>query len=217
MNEQSEQARDLVLIRQYMERSSRFISLSGFSGVSAGVCALIGCYLAIPFLKGEKNLFIDQDPTMTSTAFFYLNTWLFWIAIGTLVAAVASAFFFTFRKTTKQKIPIWGATSRRLFINLFIPLLVAGAFLLKMIHLQVFELIIPGCLLFYGLALFNASKYTLKEVRWLAISEILVGIVSLILLDYGIYFFAFGFGLLHIIYGSLMWWHYDRQITTEQQ
>ena len=37
-----EQLQNLAEIRSLMERSSRFISLSGLSGVGAGVCALVG-------------------------------------------------------------------------------------------------------------------------------------------------------------------------------
>lgn len=197
-----------------MERSSRFISLSGLSGISAGICALVGAWFAAPYVVGKKdyiinfkaavNLASDQDYSII------LNNWLFWIAAGTFLAALLSAFFFTWIKSKREGIPIWGITAKRLLINVIVPLLAGGIFLFKLLQYETFGLVAPGCLLFYGLALINASKYTLNEIRYLGYLQILLGIINLWFVGYGLYFWAAGFGVLHIAYGTYMWNKYEK-------
>jgi hypothetical protein len=214
MNDVLQSSEDLKAIKQYMEKSSRFISLSGLSGISAGICALIGAYLAYPYIIGTKenliNISVGVLLAMSENYLIVFYTWIFWIAMGTFLAALLTSFIFTYRKSKRQKLPIWGTTARRMLFNLAIPLAVGAVFLFRMIYFDAYALLAPGCLLFYGLALLNASKYTLQEIRWLGISQILVGLINLVFLDYGIYFWAFGFGILHILYGSYMWWTYER-------
>lgn len=213
---QSEEAiRD---IKRMMERSSRFISLSGLSGVSAGVCALIGAWLAYPYVFGKKDFIINGDvaivQAMAGDYTILMNTWLFWIAAGTFAAAFVTAFFFTWVKSKKQGIPVWGSTAKRLMFSVSFPLIVGGLFLFKLIHFGTFGLVAPGCLIFYGLALINASKYTLNEIRYLGYVQVLLGLINLCFVGYGLYFWAAGFGVMHIFYGLYMWNKYDR-INTE--
>lgn len=213
MIEQQQSIQDLQHIKSMMERSSRFISLSGLSGISAGVCALAGAWVAHPYVVGKKDFFIDKGAAVIQSQNvdfnIIFNNWLFWIALVTFVAALISAFIFTYIKSKKEGIPIWGTAARRLIINVSIPLFVGGLFLLRMMQFGTFGLVAPGCLLFYGLALINASKYTLNEIRYLGYCEILLGLISLGFVGYGIYFWAVGFGLLHILYGAYMWLKYD--------
>ena len=214
MNENQQSLETLQDIKRMMERSSRFISLSGLSGISAGICALIGAWIARPYVFGSKNYVIDPNVALAQAiAHDYtivLNTWLFWIAIGTFLAALISAFIFTWIKSKKEGIPIWGNTAKRLLVNVSVPLIVGAIFLFKLIHYGTFGLIAPGCLIFYGLALINASKYTLVEIRYLGYTQILLGIINLWFVGSGLYFWAIGFGLLHIIYGTYMWFKYER-------
>ena len=210
MNEQQQSLETLQDIKRMMERSSRFISLSGLSGISAGICALIGAWVAHPYVFGYKDFIIDKNLPYHPGYAIFLNIWLFWIAAATFVSALISAFIFTWIKSKKEGIPIWGKTAKRLIINVSIPLIAGGIFLFKLIHYGTFGLIAPGCLIFYGLALINASKYTLDEIRYLGYCQILLGLVNLWFVGYGLYFWAVGFGILHIIYGTYMWVKYER-------
>lgn len=216
MTERDKSLEAISDIKRMMEKSSRFISLSGLSGVSAGLFALIGAWIAYPYVFGYKDHLIDVPTGIVQAATgsysIILNTWLFWISIGTLVAAFLSALLFTWLRSRREGFPIWGATARRLVINVSIPMIAGAFFLFKLIHFGTFGLIAPGCLIFYGLGLVNASKYTLDEIRYLGYSEILLGIVSLFFVGYGLYFWAIGFGLLHILYGSYMWWKYEKAV-----
>ena len=220
MSEQQQPLEDLQHIKRMMERSSRFISLSGLSGIAAGVCALIGAWLAFDYVTGKKDMLINADAAFaalnTHDYAIILNTWLFWIAAGTFTAALLSAFIFTWLKSVQQGIPLWGKTAKRLLINVSIPLIAGGIYLFRLIHFGTFGLIAPGCLIFYGLALVNASKYTLDEIRYLGYLQILLGLVNLGFVGAGIYFWAVGFGVLHIVYGAYMWWKYEKQTTAGQ-
>ena len=215
MEEHLQSAEAIKDIRRMMDRSSRFISLSGLSGISAGICALIGAWLAYPFVFGQKDYIIDQNAAITQAMSgdysIILNTWPFWIAIGTFVAAFVTAFIFTWIKSKNDNTPIWGNMARRLMVNVSIPLVVGGLFLFKMMHFGTFGLVAPGCLIFYGLALINASKYTLTEVRYLGYMQIVLGLINLCFVGYGLYFWAAGFGVMHILYGIYMWQKYDRK------
>lgn len=195
-----------------MERSSRFISLSGLSGIGAGICALTGAWFAYDIVSGgigySGRRYDTQGEIITIQQF--MGHRLFMIALFTLLAAFVVAFFFTWLKSKKSNIPIWGVASRRLLWNVALPLVAGGIFLLRMIQLGYFGMIAPGCLLFYGIALVNASKYTLGEVRWLGYGQMILGIINCWFLGYGLYFWAIGFGGLHILYGILMWWKYER-------
>ncbi len=220
MDHQNQSLQDLQHIKNMMERSSRFISLSGLSGIAAGICAMVGAWLAyskISLYNYEHDTAFNQD---RGTYIFrdganLLTTQLVTIALLTFVAAFVSSFFFTYLRSKRSGIPLWGSTSIRLFWNTIIPLAVGGLFLFKLLQLEQYALIAPGCLIFYGLALVNASKYTLGEIRYLGYGQLLLGIMNLWMVGYGLYFWVFGFGILHIIYGLLMWFKYERVLNNE--
>ncbi len=215
MNEQQQSLNDLQHIKQMMERSSRFISLSGLSGISAGLCALIGAWIAKPYVYGQKDFIINESlaigQALTNDYSIILNTYLFWIAAATFIGAFISAFFFTYIKSKKEGTEIWSNTSKRLMINVSIPVVVGGLFLFRIMHFGTFGLVAPGCLIFYGLGLVNASKYTLVEIRYLGYVQILLGIINLWFVGFGLYFWAAGFGVMHILYGAYMWQKYERR------
>ncbi|HEY6977093.1 MAG TPA: hypothetical protein VH396_12445 [Chitinophagaceae bacterium] len=215
MNDQNHHLDTLRDIKQMMERSSRFISLSGLSGIAAGACALAGAWFANKIIE-ENGYSAANIRTMTpgGNEKIGINDWmgnqLVQIAALTFITAFVLAFVFTYLRSKKTNIPIWGSTARRLMINVMIPMIAGGIYLIKVIENQAYGLIAPGCLIFYGLALLNAGKYTLPEIKYLGYGQMLLGIVNLCFIDSGIYFWALGFGLLHIIYGIVMWWKYER-------
>ncbi len=205
---------DLHDIKQMMERSSRFISLSGWSGIAAGICALAGAFFAHDALKNNYySVSISRQGADSYFPFLLRQLWydrLFHIALLTFIAALISAFIFTYLRSRKNNTPIWSATSRRLLLNVCIPMVAGGIYLLKLIENGTYGLIAPGCLIFYGLALINGSKYTLGEIRYLGYCQIALGIISCWFVGWGLYFWAVGFGILHIIYGTVMWYKYER-------
>lgn len=215
MNDQNHHLETLQDIRQMMERSSRFISLSGLSGIAAGICALVGAWFAKGIIEAnnysETGLkHTDRTGGNTMSLGDWMGNELFQVAVYTFIAALMLAFFFTYLRSRKANTPIWGTTARRVMINVALPMVVGGIYLLKLVESEAYGYIAPGCLIFYGLALLNASKYTLNEIRYLGYGQLLLGIINLWCIGYGIYFWALGFGVLHIIYGTLMWLKYER-------
>lgn len=193
-------------IKKMMERSSRFISLSGWSGVSAGLCALAGAVLAHEKLATYRS---STESVVDMTGIGLIN-YLVALAAVVFVAAFVSAFFFTYIRSRKNNTPIWDPVSRRLMWNVVIPLAAGGLCVLKVLQEGYYDLIGPLCLVFYGVSLLNASKYTLGEIRYLGFGQLILGIISLWTPGYGLYFWAAGFGILHILYGLIMWWRYER-------
>ena len=195
-------------IKRMMERSSRFISLSGLSGVSAGVCALVGAWIA----RGMIGSYAANSRTegVSAEARDWFSLQMIILALGVLAAALATSTFFTWRKAKRSHLPIWDHASKRLAVNMAIPLAAGGFFVLGLLDHSSWNYVAPACLVFYGLALFNASKYTLTDIRYLGLLEIALGSINMYFPHEGLYFWAAGFGVLHIVYGLIMWWKYER-------
>jgi len=211
MEEKNQQpAETLKDIKQIMERSSRFISLSGLSGIAAGVCALAGAWVARGMLYSGAGR-VRLSESFRTYSFDTLSLQLLELAAATFAVAFISAFYLTWRKAKKHKLPLWDHVSRRLMWNMVIPMAAGGLFILGMLYYNEWRFIAPACLLFYGLALVNASKYTLSDIRYLGYCEIVLGLSSMFFIGYGLYFWAAGFGILHIVYGAIMWFKYERK------
>ncbi len=193
-------------IRQLMERSSRFISLSGFSGVLAGVYALLGALAAYFYL----DLTLPVNNTYDNAA--SENPLLFLLADAALVLilAVGTGILLTTRKAKKDGNSLLDAAAKKLVINLCIPLLTGGLFCVALIYHGNTFYIAPAMLIFYGLALVHASKYTRDDVRSLGMAEIFLGLISLFIAGYGLVFWALGFGVFHILYGTYMYFKYEK-------
>ena len=194
---------DIKDIKQMMSQSSQFISLSGFSGVLAGIYAIFGGLYANQLIIDH----IGQYITLESDTFKKI----FLTAITVLLASLVTAYIMTARKAKRMGEKVWNPTSRRLLINFAIPLFSGGIFALLLIRQGHYGLIAPITLLFYGMACLNASKYTLRDVRYLGITEIILGLLAVEFSGFGIYFWMLGFGLCHIIYGTMMYLKYDRK------
>lgn len=194
-----------------MERSSRFISLSGLSGVAAGVIALFGAAGAFWFLNlkpfdrsTEWYNFVLQLDKWDVLQFFLIDL------ILVLLLALMAGIFFTKRRARKAGILTWGPMSKRLLQELAIPLIAGGLFCLALLSHGYLKLIPGATLIFYGLALVNGSKYTLSDVKYLGITEIALGLVALFWARFGLEFWTIGFGILHIVYGLIMYFRHER-------
>ena len=192
----------LTEIKQLMERSSRFISLSGMSGVMAGIYALAGAGAAYYWTQGQitRAEVYDRDDA----------TFLLADAALVLILAVGTGIFLTTRKAKRDGNSLLDSAAKKLIINLCIPLFTGGVFCLGVIYHGNLSFIIPSMLTFYGLALVHASKYTRDDVRSLGVAQILLGLTALFLVEYGLIFWSLGFGVLHIAYGTFMYLKYER-------
>lgn len=208
----NEHLQTLTEIRSLMERSSKFLSLSGLSGISAGLVALIGSAVVYVRLRTDWLAVLSYDRLGKYGVDGYreANQFLWQTAVLVLVSALILGTFFTVRKARQQGQRVWNQASRRLLWALAVPLVTGGIFCLSLLHYRLLFLQVPATLIFYGLALLNGSKYTVRDVEYLGYSEIALGLLALFLTGYNLLFWTVGFGVLHIIYGATMYWKYDR-------
>lgn len=202
-----EYEKDLASIRTIMERSAKFISLSGFSGVLAGIYALCGAVAAYFLVHYPISPFRFRIYSVNDRDVLYQ---LILIAAVVLVASISTGLWLSSKKAKKNGLNLWSSTSRKLIVNLSIPLITGGIFILIMLATGHFGLAAPASLIFYGLALIQASLNTYDEIRYLGFSEIGLGLISAMLPGYGLIFWALGFGVLHIVYGAIMYNKYDK-------
>ena len=208
---------DLQEIRRLMEGSSKFISLSGLSGVFAGLTALggsvAGYILLRNFIKLQEHYYFSGRFDEAAEA---LKMKLFVIAVTVLVLALGFGVLFTYLKAKKQNLKLVSAVSFRLVRSLMTPLFFGGIFTLGLIYKEAYVMIAPVTLIFYGMSLLNASKYVQVELKYLALCQMALGTVAVFFFSANIQFicWALGFGVLHILYGGLMWWKYDRNVTS---
>jgi hypothetical protein len=208
MENRTDYFEDLKVIKRVMEESSRFLSLSGLSGLFTGLIALAGAGMAVYILPGGKSLIPGHAQAGTEISSLIIPLCL--LACVVLVVALVVAVWFSYRKSVKNGLKMWTPVSRRMLVNLFIPLITGGIMIIIAIFQKEWSAIIPYMLIFYGLGLVNAGKFTYSEIFWLGIIEILTGVLSFALPAYGLFFWCFGFGILHMVYGVAMYRKYER-------
>lgn len=211
MKETESTIQDIKAIRQMMEDSSKFLSLSGLSGVAAGVIAILGAAISYYFiLDNGANIYDENMVGLNSVNTNSLRFGLLAVALCVLVLAVASAWLLSYQKSKKAKVPFWTNTAKKVAWSLCSVLFIGGLFSLILIYQENIRLVASVMLIFYGLALLMASRYTLRDIQFLGYTEIALGLLAGIFLNYGLVFWTLGFGVFHIIYGVVMYFKYDR-------
>jgi len=210
--EEKDLQNELASIRSIMERSSKFISLSGLSGILAGVYALIGAAIAYYLLYVDLHTInpdIHYRIVGVLNSILHVSVFLI-LAFVVLFASIATGIILTTRKAKRKGQPIWGNLSRALLFHMAVPLVAGGILTFIFLARGYYGIIAPITLIFYGLSLVGASNFTFSDVKYLGILEIILGLIAACLPGYGLLFWAIGFGLLHIIYGSMMYLKYDK-------
>jgi MFS family permease len=189
--------KDISEIKDLMNRSSRFISLSGLSGIFAGLYAIIGAAVAYWLVtnSGRDYLILDGQ------VYRWILVDLFLIAFFSIVTAI----LLTTRKARKEGVKVWDTSTRRLLANFLIPLITGGIYILIILNQNKYGQTGALMLLFYGLALINASKYTVGTVKYLGLVQIILGLICAVFPGYGFWLWVLGFGVMHIIYGTMMY------------
>jgi hypothetical protein len=207
MKDIQEYEKDISSIRSIMEKSSKVFSLSGFSGIMAGIYALTGAAVIFYMLHYPASPFQPINYSNVDTS----DLWkIVFVGGSVLVAAVLTCIGLSYTKAKKLTIAVWNNASKRLIINMFIPLLTGGLFILIMINASHYDLVAPASLLFYGLALLQISSNTYDELKYLGFSQVLFGLLAALYPGYGLLLWAFGFGVLHIFYGAVLYNKYEK-------
>lgn len=197
---------DLYAIRKLMERSSKFISLSGLSGILSGIYALAGARMAMRIIDNQ-TLVTDGEMQMNQSVVFWP---LILMALVVLILSIVTSYWLTMRKAKIRRENAWNPVSRRMLAAIAVPMFTGGLFIGLLLLKGEYSSIASACLVFYGLALVAGSPYTYNEIRWLGLGEILLGLLALYWPMLGLLFWAVGFGLMHIVYGVFMYFKYER-------
>ena len=208
MKEERDYTKDIAEIRSMMERSSKFLSLSGWAGFMAGIYALAGAYIAYSYFNFTADHIIPNTPAAASLSTNLTGVIL--TAITVLVLAIGTAVLLSYRKAQKRDEKVWNSTSRRMIIHMSVPLLAGGIFMLVLISKNLLGFLAPSSLLFYGLALYNAGNFTYSDIKYLGLIQVALGLASSYYPEYGLLFWALGFGVVHIAYGIYMHLRYER-------
>lgn len=208
MKNQQDYIRDISEIRSMMERSTKFLSLSGWAGIMAGIYALAGAYVAYNILYFNPDEIIYTSLAANEYSFDLFKIIL--LAAVILFLAVGTAIYFSHRKAARRNETLWNSTSRRLLLNMCVPLVAGGLFILILITKGFIGLIAPMTLLFYGLSLYMASRYTYEDVKILGLAQIILGLAGAYFTGYGLLLWALGFGVGHIVYGAYIHFKYER-------
>ena len=205
---QQDYIQDITDIRSMMERSTKFLSLSGWAGIMAGIYALIGAYVAyrVFYFNPDEIIYASLSESVYSDGLINVIA----LAIGILLLAVGTAAYLSNRKALKRNEKLWNATSKRLLFNMSVPLVAGGLLILILISKGLIGLIAPMTLIFYGLSLYIAGKYTFEDIKILGLIEIVLGLISCYYIGYGLLFWALGFGVGHIIYGIYVHYKYEK-------
>ena len=202
---------DIQAIREIMERSSKFMLLNSWAGFFAGTCALIGAALA--WFGVLESGALHYDEFLCSVGGSPVNS----VTIGlgvvagiVLLLAGVAAIWFSYRKAQKAGQKFWTSSTKRVLTHLLIPIVSGGIFVLILVSRNQIDLVASAMLIFYGLALVNAGKFTSGEIHYLGMAEIVLGLLAGVFAPYGLVFWALGFGLLHLVYGVVMWMRYER-------
>lgn len=209
MKQDQDYINDLAEIRAMMARSSKFLTLSGWSGIFAGIYAILGVSFAYFILDFNPQELHDSG---FENGIAQFSKWqnIILLGIAVLILTFGTAVLLSNRKANKTGEILWNATSKNMMMNLAVPLIAGGFAVLAALSLGLTGWILPFSLLFYGLALFNAGNFTFHEIKTLGILEIILGIFSLFVVQSGLLCWMLGFGLLHIIYGLFMHYRYER-------
>ena len=206
MEKEHDYTRDIAAIRSMMERSSKFLSLSGWAGIMAGIYALVGAYMAFAFFRfnPDQVQYVpagNPSPSLTPVVL---------LATTVLILSIATAIFLSYKRARKRAEFIWNPTSRRMITTMALPLVSGGILILVLLASGLSGLLAPLSLLFYGLALYSAGNYTFKEIQFLGIIQVGLGLISSYFIEFSLLLWAIGFGVMHIVYGIYIHIRHER-------
>lgn len=204
---------DLRHIRQMMEASTKFLSLSGLSGIAVGSFALAGAAIAYFYiLKGGTLQYNEFLQVLNQNHPIHFRSAMLLNALFVLSGALLSAWYLSYRTSRKRKMKFWTPSAQKMVWSLFSVLSVGGVFCLLLMYHGYFKLIAASMLLFYGMALLNASKYSKQNISILAYTQMTIGLLATFFHNYGLLLWTLGFGVVHIVYGTAMYFKYDRKL-----
>ena len=177
-----------------MEKSSKFISISGFAAIMAGIYASIGASIIV------------LTPSLTDT----LEPMII-VAAAVLAASAITACILSYNKSKRMRQKFFSKLAYRALWNFSLPMLTGGILCISILCHGYYGIVSSITLLFYGLTLVNVSKFTYSNIAWLGYAFICLGIIDSFWEGHSLLFWTIGFGGFHILYGILFYIHYERK------
>jgi hypothetical protein len=206
MKKHDEQLAAIEEMRNLMDRATRFRSISGLSAMVAGLLAIIcvafvSQFTGIRFFEAEAfDRMLQGDAAReVQLSFFFL-----------LITSIGFGIYLAARNAHAKGQDAWDSAAKRLAFHMAIPLVAGGIFSILISQQGLAGLVPPITLLFYGLALFNGSHYTLDAVRILGIGQILLGLLATTFVAFGLVIWVIGFGVFNLIFGLYIYFNYER-------
>lgn len=207
MNKANQHLESINEIRSIMERSTTFVSLTGLSGVMAGLYGILTFVIVSYKLD---SMILDSNTIFRMITERELQLFLVVVAAVSLSVTLLTALGLTIRKAGKRGLGVWDSVSRRFALHLFLPLGAGGLFTIALAYHGQLQLVCPAMLLFFGLALLSAARYVQMDMLWLSLIEICLGLAASFWYESGLIFWGVGFGLATLLYGILMYFKYER-------
>jgi hypothetical protein len=198
---------ELAEIKSMMERSTRFLSLSGLSGILAGIYSLAAAGLAWYWIYFPSSSWGAGAATLS---FREVLNQLLLLGLATLIASVSTAYFLSKKKGSNSSQIFWTPASKRFLQALFLPVALGGFFCFALLHERAFGLIPAATLIFYGIGLVQSAQFTLGEIKNLGYTQLGLGLIAAFFPDFGLLCWALGFGAFHVVYGALMYFRHER-------
>lgn len=194
-------ADELKAIRELMERPVRYSTMSGLSGVLAGLASLAGVFADL-YVSGR---YADRPAEAVR---INMGIWA-----GVFLAAFAAATVPTRLRERKRGMPFWSRIKKQILLTI-LPPFVGGVGLTAAIVCRwwigdgpnMWGLIPAIWMLFYGLALWQVGLFSPAEIRVLAVAFLLAGLAAAALFHtYPYWAMGLTFGGFHIVYGVVVW------------
>jgi len=210
MHREDETIETLNEIRSIVDKSPRLISLSGWSGVWAGVVALVGAYIAHGWLQRPGYEQIGSALYASVSHFDSFTANFIFLGIAVFAIALGGVLYFTGRRAKKMGVRIWNPASQQMLVQLFYPVFAGSVFCFMFIYYGCGMFVAPTSLVFYGLALISAGKHSDSDIKYLGMLDVTLGCTAMFFPGGGLLFWALGFGVLQILYGVMMRGKYDQ-------
>lgn len=214
--EPSQPEKDISLIKNLMEKSSKFSNLSGYAIATTGLLALLGAvfvYFDLGISISEKYISYAELINQTGSANSIYTKIKLLVIIASLILLTSLLILYVTAKLKSERhdINLFNSSFSRALKSLFIPVLSGGIFCGFLILHKMYGLVAPATLIFYGLGLISASKYSYNELELLGYLELLLGTIASYYMGSGLLFWMIGFGIGHIVLGVFIHYKYDKK------
>lgn len=200
MNQQKAAQKTLEEIKEMMSQSSKFISLSGLSGIVIGLLTILSVYI---FSTQYQINPLDGEAQALSSLTENELLRLYNASVVLLIFSLIITFLMSKHKAKKEGKDIWGPASRQLISSMALPFSF-GFLFCSILFFKAPDMVLPLSLLVYGFSLFSGSRNTLNSIKTFGIIQMSLSVICLLFSGYSILIWTLGFGLSHAIYGAFM-------------